>query len=111
MVWTSDPAAYSKIILHSIRYPSQSVSGFLIGESVKKDGESVLHISDVLPLCHTNVQLLPNAEVGFSVAKAVAKEKKMRVVCFFFILHLTSIVRTKKRMLGSTRKLPVALSV
>jgi ER membrane protein complex subunit 8/9 len=45
------PVAYIKIILHSAKYPSSPVGGYIIGD-VKSNGEFV--VNDVVPVCHRN---------------------------------------------------------
>jgi hypothetical protein len=51
---------YIKAILHAFKYPTSSVNGVLLG--TKKD--SVIEISDAIPLLHTRLSLLPLLEIA-----------------------------------------------
>jgi len=61
MKYIIESVAYEKIILHSFKYPSQSVTGVLLGK--KNEDEKVQLITDAIPLFHGNI-LAPMLEIA-----------------------------------------------
>ena len=80
--WFFSPAAFGKVYTHAHNYPSQSVSGLLIGKVVNVGAEKQMLVEDVLPLFHTYVQLSPMLKVGIAHAKEWAKDRGLVLVCF-----------------------------
>ena len=61
--------AYSKLVLHSCKYPHASVNGLLIGSISKKD-QSV-QIQDSIPLFHMELGLAPMLEIALTQVSSV----------------------------------------
>jgi hypothetical protein len=74
-----DQTALLKILLHSLKYPNTGVNGILIGEDMTVQAppassppsspraahtQRVLHICDVVPVCHTHITLAPVLEAA-----------------------------------------------
>ena len=73
--------AYGKAFLHAFKFPSQPVSGLLLGKRAQEDGGS-LFISDAVPLFHTSALSCPNAMLDVALAQchAVAKTRGLQLV-------------------------------
>ena len=56
--------AYSKIVLHSCKYPHCALNGVLIG-SISKETQTV-QIQDSIPLFHIGLGLAPMLEVALT---------------------------------------------
>jgi hypothetical protein len=61
MKYIIESLAYEKIILHALKYPSQSVTGVLLGKS--NEAEKAQLITDAIPLFHGNI-LAPMLEIA-----------------------------------------------
>lgn len=64
MSYTISLKAYSKIILHCLKYPHKAVNGVVIG-SVSKENQSV-QIQDTIPMFHLGIGLAPMLEVALT---------------------------------------------
>eukprot|EP01080_Neovahlkampfia_damariscottae_P002019 gene2019-1526_t len=74
---TKDEQISLKILMHSVKYPTQAINGILIGD----DSGNVL---DSIPLAHNNLALTPVLEIGLSIIENYAKEKKQNIVGYYF---------------------------
>ena len=63
-VYSISLKAYSKIILHSCKYPHCALNGILIG-SISKETQTV-QIQDSIPLFHIGLGLAPMLEVALT---------------------------------------------
>jgi hypothetical protein len=61
--------AYSKIVLHSCKYPHCALNGVLIG-SISKETQTV-QIQDSIPLFHIGLGLAPMLEVALTQVAVV----------------------------------------
>lgn len=62
-----EPLAYLKVVLHSAKYPTETVTGLLIG-SQSSDG--VVSIKDAIPLLHHWTDLSPMMEAGLQLVSS-----------------------------------------
>eukprot|EP01061_Rhynchopus_euleeides_P011386 TRINITY_DN20947_c0_g1_i1.p2 TRINITY_DN20947_c0_g1~~TRINITY_DN20947_c0_g1_i1.p2 ORF type:complete len:223 (+),score=61.55 TRINITY_DN20947_c0_g1_i1:93-761(+) len=81
--WTLSPVAYGKVFLHAQNYPSQAVSGLLLGRVVTVEGKKELFVAEVLPLFHSFVQLLPMLQVALAHARTWGKDRGLTVVGYY----------------------------
>ena len=58
--------AYTKLILHALKYPHQTVNGVLLGTLSQSVGQTV-DIVDAIPLQHHWTNLSPMMEVGLGL--------------------------------------------
>ncbi|CBQ72651.1 conserved hypothetical protein [Sporisorium reilianum SRZ2] len=71
------PLAYKKLILHTAKYPTARVFGFLLADATSSP---TLNIVDSIPLSHHWTALAPMAEVALSLATSYASTKNLTVV-------------------------------
>ncbi|CDU26072.1 uncharacterized protein SPSC_06239 [Sporisorium scitamineum] len=71
------PLAYKKLILHTAKYPTARVFGFLLADPTSSQ---TLNIVDSIPLSHHWTALAPMAEVALSLATSYASTKNLTVV-------------------------------
>uniref|UniRef100_A0A162ADU1 Uncharacterized protein n=1 Tax=Daucus carota subsp. sativus TaxID=79200 RepID=A0A162ADU1_DAUCS len=67
--------AYIKLILHSLKHSSSAVNGVLLGR-VSGDANSVVEISDSVPLFHSQIGLLPPLEIALLMAALLLLDNK-----------------------------------
>lgn len=58
--------AYTKLILHALKYPHQTVNGVLLGAPSQAVGQTI-DIVDAVPLQHHWTNLSPMMEVGLGL--------------------------------------------
>jgi ER membrane protein complex subunit 8/9 len=58
--------AFSKIILHSFKYPSVAINGLLLGSKDDSSHSTNMKIVDAVPLFHHNLGLAPMLEVALA---------------------------------------------
>ncbi|XP_064479748.1 ER membrane protein complex subunit 8-like [Ornithodoros turicata] len=56
--------AFSKMLLHCLKYPHSAVNGVLLADDHRKSGDTLLHIVDSIPLFHQCLGLTPMLEVA-----------------------------------------------
>lgn len=71
------PLAYKKLILHTAKYPTARVLGFLVAESTSSQS---IDIVDSIPLSHHWTALAPMAEVALALASSYASSKNLAIV-------------------------------
>lgn len=71
MKYIIESLAYEKIVLHALKYPSQSVTGVLLGK--QNDAEKIHLITDAIPLFHGNV-LAPMLEIAMMQVRIIGIE-------------------------------------
>ncbi|PWY97472.1 UPF0172-domain-containing protein [Testicularia cyperi] len=69
--------AYKKLVLHTAKYPTARVFGFLVGKS---GSDGAFSIVDAIPLSHHWTSLAPMAEAGLSLASAYISTKDLSVI-------------------------------
>lgn len=83
---TVSPLAYKKLVLHTAKYPTARVLGFLLADP----SSSSLTITDSIPLSHHWTALAPMAEVALSLATSYASSKNLAVVGLYEAPELVS---------------------
>jgi len=92
--YSLDRSALLKILLHSLKFPTTSVSGFLLGEetsakaaqtSSSSTGSSrVLHIYDAVPVAHNFLTLtLPLETALIQLQEHCKREGKLNIVGYY----------------------------
>lgn len=74
---TVSPLAYKKLVLHTAKYPTARVFGFLLADPTSPQ---TLTIVDSVPLSHHWTALAPMAEVALSLATSYASTRNLAVV-------------------------------
>jgi len=80
--------AYKKLILHTAKYPTARVLGFLLSDPSKSSQDLV--ISDSIPLSHHWSSLAPMAEAALSLASAYASSRNLAIVGLYEAPELVS---------------------
>ncbi len=75
------PTAVVKSTLHTVKHPTQSVCGFLLG---KKASGGTLFVSDAVPGFHVHVALSPMPIVALEQISAIAKSRGETVVGVYY---------------------------
>lgn len=93
-----DRNALLKILLHSLKYPTTGVSGFLLGELKECESASqasppsspravagkILHIYDAVPVCHNFLTLTLPLELALAQLEIYCNtQKNIRVVGYY----------------------------
>eukprot|EP01028_Stygiella_incarcerata_P013566 TRINITY_DN82789_c0_g1_i1.p1 TRINITY_DN82789_c0_g1~~TRINITY_DN82789_c0_g1_i1.p1 ORF type:complete len:258 (-),score=68.21 TRINITY_DN82789_c0_g1_i1:177-842(-) len=82
--------AYWSILLHSAKFPHESLFGVLLGklfrgkESEDVEGKSTersIVIVKAVPMMHSSIELSPMVEISLQVADMMAKEEEDLIVC------------------------------
>jgi hypothetical protein len=89
--YSLDRSALLKILLHSLKFPTTSVSGFLLGEETSGNaGQSstgstrVLHIYDAVPVAHNFLTLTLPLETAFiQLQEHCKQDKKLSIVGYY----------------------------
>jgi hypothetical protein len=63
-----DDLAYTKLIVHALKYPHKTVTGLLLGRRPSPD--SPIEIVDAVPLQHHWTNLSPMMEVGLGMVRS-----------------------------------------
>ncbi|WOG98482.1 hypothetical protein DCAR_0417825 [Daucus carota subsp. sativus] len=74
--------AYIKLILHSLKHSSSAVNGVLLGR-VSGDANSVVEISDSVPLFHSQIGLLPPLEIALLMIEEYYSRQGLSIVGYF----------------------------
>ncbi|KAI9435175.1 UPF0172-domain-containing protein [Lactarius indigo] len=74
--------AYTKLILHALKYPHQAVNGVLLGSLSESAGKTV-DIVDAVPLQHHWSNLSPAMEIGLGMVAAHAQARKLQIVGYY----------------------------
>ena len=82
MVVEISSTAYSKVVLHAIKYPHCTVRGVLLGRK-GSGGDSDVRILDVIPALH-NALLAPPVEMLFIHLDAYCQESKLDILGVYF---------------------------
>lgn len=83
------PLAYKKLILHTAKYPTARVLGFLLADTASLSSPA-LSITDSIPLSHHWTSLAPMAEVALSLATSYASTKSLTIVGLYEAPELVS---------------------
>jgi hypothetical protein len=92
--YSLDRSALLKILLHSLKFPTTSVSGFLLGEetsgtagetsSAATGSSRVLHIYDAVPVAHNFLTLtLPLESALIQLQEHCKQDKKLNIVGYY----------------------------
>ena len=65
---TAEQLPLIKLLLHAAKHPSSSVSGLLLGSA----SDSVVSVSDVIPLFHNSTQLAMPTEMALTQVRALS---------------------------------------
>ncbi|KAH9052796.1 UPF0172-domain-containing protein [Lactarius vividus] len=74
--------AYTKLILHALKYPHQTVNGVLLGTPSQSAGKTV-DIVDAVPLQHHWSNLSPAMEIGLGMVAAHARTRTLQIVGYY----------------------------
>ncbi|KAF8262910.1 UPF0172-domain-containing protein [Lactarius quietus] len=74
--------AYTKIILHALKHPHQTVNGVLLGGLSQSVGRTV-EIVDAVPLQHHWTNLSPMMEVGLGMVTNYARTRQLQIVGYY----------------------------
>lgn len=80
--------AYKKIVLHTAKYPTARVLGFLLSDPSKSSQDLI--ISDSIPLSHHWTSLAPMAEAALSLVTSYASSKNLSIVGLYEAPELVS---------------------
>lgn len=72
--------AYTKMMLHSIKYPHSTCSGLLLSA---KSSEDKIDITDAIPISHASHFLEPNIEIAFNSISAYARKQELVIVGYY----------------------------
>ena len=78
--------AFSKILLHAVKYPHCSVNGVFLRKLDVDKNEKVVQIVDAIPLFHISLTLSPMVEVALSQIEAYCKSKGLHM-CGYYHAH------------------------
>ncbi|KAI0030035.1 hypothetical protein K488DRAFT_55102 [Vararia minispora EC-137] len=79
VVYTLSDLAYTKVIVHSLKYPHARVNGVLLGTNKGKEVE----VSDAVPLLHHWTSLSPMMEIGLDLTKTYAAGRALTIVGYY----------------------------
>jgi ER membrane protein complex subunit 8/9 len=65
LTYVLQDAAFLKLLLHSAKYPPNSINGVLLGN---KDADGTVTVVDCIPLLHSGLSLAPCIEVALAQA-------------------------------------------
>ena len=95
---TVSPLAYKKLILHTAKYPTARVLGFLLADATDSSSSSAsVQIVDSIPLSHHWTALAPMAEVALSLAMSYASTKNLSVVGLYEAPELIAVRSTSQQ--------------
>lgn len=82
MTSRSSSEAYTKAILHCLKYPTQPVSGLLVGKRIGSGASTSIFVADAVPVTHTQIATSPSPvlEIVLLQVLAVARTKGQSVV-------------------------------
>ncbi|XP_042904069.1 ER membrane protein complex subunit 8 [Parasteatoda tepidariorum] len=77
--------AYSKMLLHAMKYPHQAVNGVFLAEKrkSKEHGSGSVNIIDGIPLFHLNLNLTPMLEVAMVQIEQYCKEQGLVIAGYY----------------------------
>ncbi len=67
--------AYTKLILHALKHPHQTVNGVLLGISSTTAAGRTVDIVDAVPLQHHWTNLSPMMEVGLGMVRLLIRPR------------------------------------
>lgn len=73
--------AYTKLVVHALKYPHKTVNGLLLGQHSSSDG--FVDIVDAVPLQHHWTNLSPMMEVGLGMTANYAHSRQLHIVGFY----------------------------
>ncbi|KAH9966293.1 UPF0172-domain-containing protein [Russula compacta] len=73
--------AYTKLILHALKYPHQTINGVLLG--TQPTPNAPVDVVDAVPLQHHWTNLTPMTEVGLGMAVNYAHSRQLSVVGYY----------------------------
>lgn len=91
-------AAFLKLLLHSAKYPANSINGVLLGS---EGSGSTINIVDCIPLFHAGLSLAPCLEVALAQVEVHAKKNKLSIVGYYYSdarLHTSELHAAGKRV-------------
>ncbi|KAL6066173.1 ER membrane protein complex subunit 8 [Balamuthia mandrillaris] len=82
------PLAYSKLLLHSAKYPHQAVNGVLVGTTESTKGDNAV-IEDYIPLFHGHT-LAPLLEVAMHLIEEYCAKQGQEILGYFHANELAA---------------------
>uniref|UniRef100_A0A6U2FEE5 MPN domain-containing protein n=1 Tax=Hemiselmis andersenii TaxID=464988 RepID=A0A6U2FEE5_HEMAN len=75
---------YIVSVMHSLKHPSSSVNGVLLGQAGKSsDGTVQAHISEAIPLLHSHLSLAPALDGAFALLDEYCKARNLGVLGYY----------------------------
>jgi hypothetical protein len=109
--------AYTKLILHALKYPHQTVNGVLLGAHSQSVGQTV-DIVDAVPLQHHWTNLSPMMEVGLGLVRSLSPLScvnvtdrvpwEIRSLDTPRLASFKSLVTIRRRNVSATRRCPLS---
>jgi hypothetical protein len=87
MEYNSNEKAYTKCLLHSIKYSSTHVNGILLGTKTK----TKIDILEAVPLFHSRLSLTPALEVALNIIEHMAHDKQMEIVGYYYTTEILEL--------------------
>lgn len=75
--------AYSKILLHAMKYPHYSCSGLLLSPKSNESSANVMKVIEAIPISHASYCLSPNVEVAFNSVNLFALEQDLVISGYY----------------------------
>lgn len=81
--------AFSKMIMHAMKYPHSVCSGLLLSPKDNEDGDdgddssSLTRIVEAIPISHASNYLTPNLEVAFNSVGVFAQEQELVISGYY----------------------------
>ncbi|KAH9984921.1 hypothetical protein BJV77DRAFT_952251 [Russula vinacea] len=72
--------AYTKLIVHALKYPHKTVNGLLLGQH---SSDGFIDIVDAVPLQHHWTNLSPMMEIGLGMTDNYARSRQQSIVGFY----------------------------
>lgn len=78
--------AFSKILMHAMKYPHAVCSGLLLSPKSDSDSEedaNTMRITDIVPISHASHCLTPNIEIAYNSVNAFAQDSDLVISGFY----------------------------
>ncbi|XP_037085922.1 ER membrane protein complex subunit 8-like [Pollicipes pollicipes] len=74
--------AYCKVIMHTAKYPHESVNGILVSKK-DQDSSNVIHFVDAIPLFHLSLGLSPMSEVALEQIESYCTGEDLKIAGYY----------------------------
>lgn len=75
--------AFSKMVMHTMKYPHSICSGLLLSPKPETDGEDKTRIIEAIPISHASHCLAPNIEIAFNSVSIFAQEQELVISGYY----------------------------